>query len=137
MKTRNIALLSALSLAVTLTAAPTGFASSESPNVTVNNPPVTSQDSVSVDAVSGPYPVNGNAVLVPLRGELAVTVNPARYGTFNLQIVNVSTGSIVSNQVYSGSSSYTFFNNNTGWVGNYSVQVTSSNGSGTFSLSYL
>ncbi|WP_411346394.1 hypothetical protein ACE3MZ_10580 [Paenibacillus sp. WLX1005] len=135
MKTRNIALLSALSLAVTLTAAPTGFASSESPNVTVNNPPVTSQDSVSVNG-SATGNVNGALVPVTLRGELAVTVNPSSYGTFYLRVFD-SAGNRVANQVYSGSSSYTFFNNNTGWLGNYTVQVTSSNSSGTFSLSYL
>ncbi|WP_017812110.1 MULTISPECIES: hypothetical protein [Paenibacillus] len=139
MKIRNIAVLSALSLAVTLTAAPTGFASSVSPDVTVNNPAVSSQDSISINAVSGPYPVGGNAVVVPMRGELAVTVSPARYATFNLKVTDLNTGSVVANQAYSGSSPYTFRVSNNSLVGNYSVSVTSSTGgsNGTFTLSYL
>lgn len=139
MKTRNIAVLSALSLAFALTAAPTGFASSVSPDVTVNNPAVSSQESISINAETGPFPVGQNAVVVPLRGELAVTVNPARYATFNLRVTDLRTGAVVANQAYSGSSSYTFRVSNNSLVGNYSVSVTSSTGgsNGTFSLSYL
>jgi len=139
MKTRNIALLSSLSLALALTAAPTSFASSVSPDVTAHNPLVSAPSSVSINGESGPYPVGGNAVVVPMRGELAVTVTPSRYATFNFQLTDLTTGSVVSNQAYSGSSPYTFRVSNNSYLGNYSVRVTSSTGgsNGTFYLSYL
>lgn len=139
MKTRNIAVLSTLSLALALTAAPTSFANPVSPDVTVNNPLVSSPTSISVNDFSGPYPVNGNAIVVPLRGELVATVTPNRYDTFYFKLTNLQTGAVMSNQSYSGSSQYGFRISNNNLVGNYSVQITSSSGSssGTFVLSYL
>lgn len=139
MKTRNIAVLSTLSLALALTAAPTSFANPVSPDVTVNNPLVSTPSVTAASDFSGPYPVNGNPVVVPLRGELRATVIPNRYDTFYFKLTNLQTGEVISNQVYSGSSQYGFRISNNSVVGTYSVQITSSSGSnsGTFMLSYL
>ncbi|MFD1888056.1 hypothetical protein [Paenibacillus wenxiniae] len=136
MKTRNIAILSTLSLALALTAAPTSFASSVSPDVTVNNPLVSAPNAISVNAIS--YPVGSERIVLTLRGELAVTVTPARYATFNLQLKDLK-GNIVANQAYSGSSPYTFRISNNAILGDYYLTVTSSTGgsNGSFTVSYL
>ncbi len=139
MKTRNIAVLSTLSLALALTAAPTSFANPVSPDVTVNNPLVSNSNSITTNAVEDPFNVNGGSVRVVLRGELAATVQPKRYGTFYFQLMDLNTGNIVSNQVYSGSSSYTFRVSNNSFVGNYAIILTSNpvGDTGTFTISYL
>ncbi len=139
MKTRNIALLSSLSLALALTAAPTSFANSVSPDVTAHNPLVSAPSAISENAFEGPFTVDNGAVNVSLRGELLATVTPNRYDTFYFRLIDRQTGQVVSNQVYSGSTAYGFRISNNNVVGYYSVEITSSSGnrSGTFVLSYL
>jgi len=127
MKNRNIALVSAFALAATLVA-PMGLAGPASAASTEAAPSISTQATAS----ALPYDVGSKTVF--LHGEFSITFTPAKYATFQVQVVN-SAGQVVSNLSYSGSSPHTITKNDVYLGGYHTFKVTSNvQGAGTFYL---
>lgn len=118
MKNRNIALISAFTIAATLVT-PTSFINSALASST--DTPTT----VSSQVTTSRLPYDVAAPVLNLNGGFNITFIPSKYATFQVNVYDNTTNVLKSTLSYSGSSPHTISKSDTSLRGYHTIVVTS------------